>query len=204
MKRVLKTLTLLSALVISINIFTVPASAYEQHYISYQSYDSLSSCELNVPQIAQQKSKWCWAASSEMVSKYLCNSDKTQRDIVKYIYYTTGNSDSMYPNFGGGIDAVYKAVRYATNNNYPVNKIQRALSYEEIKEQIIEKKLPIIAILLRSNGGHVVVICGVNLKNESVIVRDPWEDNKTKEYLYSDFCNCIAGQGAYKQSVTFD
>lgn len=188
-----KIISSLVIVIISINFF-IPTNAY-----AYRT-------QLDVQQVQQQKNHWCWAASSQMVANYLTNSTKTQREIVKYVKYTTGNSSTMYPDTGGNADEMVKAVKYATNNIYKGEIINRALSYDEIKNQINHNK-PIICSFSRGNSGHAVVIYGYDTgedgTEQQVFIMDPWRDSLTHPYTYEELITYIEDMGKYYRSIIF-
>ena len=126
---------------------------------------------LNTPEIGQEKSMWCWAASALMAAKTNTYTTKTQSDIVREIKGSVIDEDAdEYETL--------RAVQYASgNSNYVL--LEHTLSEAEIKQKI-DAGFPII--LCRGwypNGprenGHVSVLYGYRFEGTYVkyLIRDP-------------------------------
>lgn len=155
---------------------------------------------LSINQVVQAKSKWCWAASSEMVGRYHnSNSTRDQWDIVKYI------KGSNYPNEGGSNSEIEKAIRYASVDTvtYTTSNI---LSFDEHKKHIDNSNPIVVRMDWDSGGAHAVVCAGYKTSGGSnyIYIIDPIEDTTMEYYNYTSLKNGTSiqtGTGKYTKSI---
>jgi hypothetical protein len=123
---------------------------------------------LAVPRIHQENSRWCWAASSEMVLRYLDPPGIEQCAIASARWRIRPPKTCTDLDFMQGSYFPYLA---------GYSRIQKhdALSYSEIQQEITSKR-PFIILWGRSGGGHFMVGCGYHDNNGDprIEYNDPW------------------------------
>ncbi len=135
--------------------------------------------KLDVQRKLQQKSNWCWAASTQMVSNYL-GYNYSQAQIVEYIY-------GRDLNLGAFAWQINSALKYATNNSRSVQQRNGKIEARKLRE-LVDNRKPFITCVAWENkvnlvglefeilptSGHAVVGYGYNLNNNHVLFIDPW------------------------------
>ncbi len=138
---------------------------------------------LDVTRQQQQKSEWCWAACSSMVSECLFSPYRTQADIVRHVKGSSTIDD------GATTTELEEALDYALFGNYDVSCTFRA-TYEFLAEKIyIDGKPLIFWINWNSGGAHAVVASGCNAITTTFKIVDPWYGCGTSLYPYSAMVN---------------
>lgn len=129
---------------------------------------------LGVTRYKQEKTHWCWAASAQMVGKYVTGKKYSQSLICRYVMGDTSN-------IGADNEQTSTALFYTTSKS---TKYGSYLTLNGAKGQINAHK-PFIAALTWSggSGGHAVVISGYT--KSKLRVTDPWSDCATANFTYS-------------------
>ncbi len=163
---------------------TMNTNTFTEDYRKYVFYSTgaLRQTEIKINEEKQKKSHWCWAASSVMVGTYYTDSTITQENVLVHIKGSTLNF------FGYPTDYI-RAIRYASKKTKSATETE-SLSFEKFVEEI-DNNRPIIIRLVRldNEGGHSVVCAGYDLEGKRLLIVDPWEDNDTLYYKYSDIEN---------------
>lgn len=129
---------------------------------------------IGVPLIAQEDSKLCWAACSEMISEYY-GCSVTQEAIVKHVK----NTDKMVNETGTESD-IKKAIEYATDAKHTCSgSYTTATSISNISNEI-NKKRPVIMLFVNSAGNHVCVATAVDDQDIFVRYNNPSPVNEGK------------------------
>ncbi|WP_018883963.1 papain-like cysteine protease family protein [Paenibacillus massiliensis] len=138
---------------------------------------------LDIPTYKQEKTKWCWAASSQMVIEYL-GGNKSQSQIVKYIKGSTINA-------GASDQEVIRVLDWA---KISATRISGNLPFGKVISQISNNQ-PILAHInwkKDSELGHMVVIRGHYNHSETgkwdIYYKDPAQNAITNNVLaYDEF-----------------
>lgn len=147
-------------------------------YVDYQT--------LSIPSYKQERSNWCWVASSQMAISYLGGS-KTQSQIVSYVKGSVVNDP-------GTNAEVIRALNYGGLHGSNVNG---SLALSKVISQV-KNNQPIFAAIswnTSPNGtGHMYVIRGfyndTSSGRQEIYYKDPWPANKTDNVeSYSKFLN---------------
>ena len=144
----------------------------------------------------QEQSKWCWAASAQMMG-HTMGRDVTQSAIVDYVLGTVANVSS------GDIENEKKAVNYATLRNTTLRR--SALSFAASKSELDSGEPIYIQIIWDAGGAHAVVVSGYNVSANTLTVVDPWTGCGTKEFSYNSMitgCDFQSGSGKWSNSIT--
>ncbi len=158
-----------------------------------------SATTLNVTRVKQAKTKWCWAATSQMIGNYMnSSSNRSQWDVVAYV------KDSSYPNVGGTTGDIRQGIRYASGSTvtYTSGSICSWLSHTSN----INSGNPIgVWMNWDSGGAHALVCAGTKTTSGSnyLYIIDPWEDNTSEWYNYNSLKNGTkiqSGTGSYDTS----
>ena len=138
--------------------------------------------ELNVPLYGQEKSNWCWVASSQMVAGYKGYRSKTQTQICTYVKGGAVNDS-------GSIAEVADAIFYASNGNLHISTATAAQFPLANIKSAIDKSNPVTALVNKSGSGHYYVIRGYN--GSTLLLNDPLPLNSGKRVscTYTAFCN---------------
>mgnify|MGYP000959966147 CR=1 FL=1 len=172
MKRRLSIVIMAALLIIS---FVVPVLA--------------ASRTLGVSEIDQNKTKWCWAACSEMIGKYYnSGSNRDQYDIVRKIKGNTNNQ-------GGSISNVCDAIKYASVDNVTFKSKYSALSFDSCKIEI-DNSDPFVIWLQGQNGSmsHVIVASGYKTGSTNYIyILDPSPNIDEQYFSYTGLVNGTTG-----------
>lgn len=159
-----------------------------------------SAATLGVDRVKQSKTKWCWAATSEMIGSYMnSSSGRTQWDIVAYI------KGSSYPNSGGSVSDIKKAIKYASGDTVTY-KSGGVRSWDVHASQIDEGNPLAVWMSWNGGGAHAVVCAGTKTTsgNNYLYIIDPWEDNTSQWYRYDSMKNgCTIQSGTGKYTTSF-
>lgn len=137
---------------------------------------------LDVPQIGQQYSKWCWAACTQMVASFYGYSI-SQKSIVYKIKELPSDATETEFNVGANSSKIVEAANYATSSS--------AFQYTtSVSETTLFNKIKSghPAILIRGRykntngvrtGGHATVVYGYMCSNGTryYLIRDPWPED---------------------------
>ena len=135
--------------------------------------------KLNIDEVIQEKTNWCWAASAQCVSDYLGGDGLSQSKIVKNV---------KGKNVNEGANA--KEQKQALNvDGIDTNYTSSNISFSKIKKMIGEWSSPILVHIEWSSGGaHAVVIYGYYDDSKAISYMDPWGDNSRWNFSsYSNF-----------------
>lgn len=135
---------------------------------------------LGVIRQQQQKSKWCWAASSVMVGSYNVSTTIGQEDVVARAW---GNT---LPNVAGNVSLVASSIEYVSNYTKS-SSVKSFFSLSEAQAQIDKSHPFAIRMLWDSGTGHIIVCAGYNAA--ALYIIDPWENTPTRYYSYSTLSN---------------
>ncbi len=153
---------------------------------------------LDVTETIQERSEWCWAATSACVLDYYCYTteqceiaDYTRRvsgswhDFGNVDCCASGSSKCNYWNYNwgesGSIQEILK--HFADINNYGVSS---SLSKAEIEADLKKDLLFIIRWGWNNGGGHFIV--GHGLKDDYLYYMDPWYGEGLKTGTYDWVC----------------
>ncbi|MBS5874285.1 MAG: C39 family peptidase [Clostridiales bacterium] len=165
---------------------------------TFYSSGKLLSTEILITRQKQEKSNWCWAASSVMVGTYNTNSTRTQSDTVKYVKGSLINQ-------GGTDSEAVKALNYSSNFT-KTGEIVRPLSFKNAVSSIDNNHPFEMHISWNGGGGHMIVGAGYDLEARSVRAIDPWSDTKTTYYDYSSLingANLLTGTGKCTSMIIY-
>lgn len=168
-------------------LFTIPVVAL---LIIFLTVPVLAASKtLSVTEIDQNKTKWCWAACSEMIGKYYNNSsNRDQYDIVKKI---KGNTDNQTGNTTNLCDAI----KYASADTVTFKSQSSALSFSSCQSEI-DSNDPFVVWLKGKDGaeGHVVVSSGYKTETTNYLyIIDPSPNNNGQYFSYSQLVNGNTG-----------
>lgn len=151
---------------------------------------------LDVTRVKQAKSKWCWAATSQMIGNYMnSGSSRTQWDVVAYI------KGSSYPDRGGSTSDIEKGIKYASGDT--VTYTSGSTRSWSSHTSDINNGNPIgVWMNWDSGGAHALVCAGTKTSGGSnyLYIIDPWEDNTSEWYKYDSMkngCTIQSGTGSY-------
>lgn len=147
----------------------------------------------------QQKSNWCWAASSAMVGTYKTNSTKTQSDIVKKI-------KGQIIDEGGDAFEIADAVNYASDNT-KVADVYFPFGFNDVTSEI-DKNHPFIICInwYNQSYGHAVVGTGYDVEEKRILVVDPGVGVDMTTYDYKTLVNggdFLTGSGYWALTVSY-
>lgn len=144
---------------------------------------------LGVSEIDQNKTKWCWAACSEMVGKYYdSGSNRDQYDIVEHV---KGNTDNQ----GGTTTNICDAVKYASNDSVTFTSKSSALSFSACETEI-DNSDPFIVWLEGTNGAmsHVIIANGYKTGSTNYLhILDPSPNVDGQYFSYTGLVNGSTG-----------
>ncbi len=154
---------------------------------------------LDVSRVKQAKTKWCWAATSEMIGNYMnSSSDRTQWDIV-------GEIKGMdYPNVGGRTTDIKDGIKYASEDTVTYSS-GSTVSWSTHASNIDDGNPLGVWMNWNSGGAHALVCAGAKVSsgNNYLYIIDPWEDNTSSWYRYDCLKNGTtiqSGTGSYDTS----
>lgn len=143
---------------------------------------------LDVNYIKQEKTQWCWAASSQMTGKYVYPSaTATQTQIVVHVKGSNINKPAT-------VAETVNATMFVTNDTINFVGVYNPFSFATVK-QYINAGLPIQPLVHKTysdgtESGHYYVIYGYNETSSGnyLYIVDPW-DGYGKYVSYNDFLN---------------
>lgn len=141
---------------------------------------------LDVDLIAQETNQWCWAASGQMVMRYL-GKDISQCEQANYRF----DRNDCCITFARPVECI----RPGNPNlhhwgfHYEKTKYGTALSFEQLQQQINSEKPILFSWKWTGGGGHLMVSKGYSKLSQMVLVNDPWPPNKgnIKWISYGDY-----------------
>jgi hypothetical protein len=157
---------------------------------------SASATVLNVEQIMQIQTQWCWAATSQAVLQY-------------YGYYFSQNEIAQYGTIGAnewnwlwgsstnptrrGIDLILQHFAHLSTSRY-----ERSLSLNESISNIEADKPFFVRWGWNTGGGHFVVAHGV--QTSTMYLMDPWYGPTINSYAWT-----VSGSGhTWTHSLTMN
>ena len=126
---------------------------------------------LNVPQIAQEQTKWCWAACTEMVLHYYDNPNARQCEFANWLFDQTqccedpANPACNQTCSGNDVQAVY------ANWNILSTLRERTVPFERLQKEIDAGRPVEVAFEWNGRGGHVAIVCGWDTDETGPFVR---------------------------------
>lgn len=143
---------------------------------------------LGVNYIKQEKTQWCWAASSQMTGKYVYPSaTATQTQIVTHVKGSNINEPAT-------VDETVNATMFVTNDTINFSYAYNPFSFATVKNYI-NAGLPIQPLVHKTysdgaQSGHYYVIYGYNETSAGnyLYIVDPW-DGYGKYVSYHAFLN---------------
>lgn len=151
---------------------------------------ALMTTKINIDRQQQEKSNWCWAASSVMVGTYYTDSQRGQ-------YGTVFHVKKCWDNVGGNENEEIEAIDYASKGTKKCYSISRYnIVFNNLRDKIDENHPFLIRLKWnkdkdgKDKGGHAVVGAGYDQHLGKIWVIDPWEDVESQFY---DFKGMIAG-----------
>lgn len=154
-------------------------------------------CTLSVIRYEQEKTNWCWAASSKMIASYLGYTNITQSGVVGYIKGTPVNETAS-------TSEISRAIQFAINSKYTVSATG-VLSYEKIQGYISSGRPLGWGMSWYSGGAHVVVASGYT--NGKITLINPASGAATTSYAYTALASGTAiqnGSGKYTTTWTLN
>jgi hypothetical protein len=136
---------------------------------------------LGVGRVTQANNKWCWAATAEMIGKFVNNN--TSRDQWNIVNYVKGS----YVNATASVTETKSAINYALEGAATYTS-GSTLSWNDHVSKI-NNYYPIGAWVDWSNGGsHMMVCAGTKTSGsndtEYIYIIDPWEFSISDWYIY--------------------
>ena len=153
---------------------------------------------LNVPEITQEQTEWCWAAVSKCVLDYY-NFPYLQCEIAEYTrnvstWHNFGSTPCCnsalqgcnYWNYNWGVNGSIQdiLVHFGSISNYGVGS---PLSISDIQNNINQHRPFIIRWGWISGGGHFIV--GHGIQGNNVYYMDPWFGEGFKVSTYANLIN---------------
>jgi len=159
-------------------------------------------CYINLIRRSQEETKWCWAASAEMIGKYVNPSSTLSQGDVATSIAGLGLLDE--PNFSAWFPAARKAVELFSEDEITGAYIYGDPMGFSLLAQNIDIKCPVLAYLSWDwLTGHDVVISGYHV-DEKIRIVDPWEDTPTAYVPYLEAITgyqFYTGYGTYENSI---
>lgn len=143
--------------------------------LMFSSFAAETTATVAVKRVTQEKSNWCWAASS-VSAMYHYNKSVTQSQFVKKVKGNTNNVGGSVANVKAGL----KAYGLSSSN-------ASALTFTQVKQDINASRPIIAGWKWNTNGGHMVVVNGWDTgtgKEKYVQYMDPFY-GKYYSVLYS-------------------
>jgi hypothetical protein len=142
---------------------------------------------LSVPSIAQKQSKWCWAAASEMLGKWIFYREhgydsETTRNQIDCVRLIKHNNDQSLPYSAltnqGGSDAEYqRALNYVATGNQNSTKFTASrpmvYSISQIDSRVFEWSSGVAIAITGPDEGHALVLKGCRRSDGTIVVGDP-------------------------------
>jgi len=167
---------------------------------------------LDVPEVTQEKTQWCWAGSSAAILLFY-GEVMTQPEIVQWAFgdstinqwnYSWGNNSVPYPEghpkYGENIPNSKAIDKILLNWRTTPKNMAKALTEAEFRSEIDGQHPFVIRWGWSAGGGHFVVGMGY-LDNGNYQVMDPWYG---KGYLVSsyDYILNAENEGTWTHSQT--
>jgi Papain-like cysteine protease AvrRpt2 len=155
----------------SITTFTAPALAGNEKILS-------------VPLYSQQTNMWCWAASGEMVMKYVSPTIKvTQCDEAAVNFKKTSCCNNPTP-----VECIEGGWQIFNHYGFDFTQVNsKALSWNELKSSIDSNKPVMYAWAWHGGGGHMMVATGwATFNNQNFVhINNPWPPGQGDQELIS-------------------
>jgi hypothetical protein len=141
-----------------------------------------ASVSLPVPYVKQEQTEWCWAACTQMVSRWLGVADVPQCELANFLHGQTNccvkpSSDTCnQPAPLNGVMPVYRHV--GVKGIGP----DRPLLFNTLVAELAAGRAVEVAFAWFGGGGHVVVVYGYDPEGQFA-VRDPWFGSGSVTYL---------------------
>ncbi len=167
----------------NLDSFTYDYRTYE-FYQSGNHQGALMTTKINIDRQKQEKTKWCWAASSVMVGTYYTDSNRGQKSTVFSV-------KGSWANQGGTEAEEIAAIRFASKGTKNCVSVSRYnIVFSKLRDKIDDNHPFLMRLKWDSGGGHAVVGAGYDQHKGKVWVIDPWENTSSQYY---DFKSMISG-----------
>jgi hypothetical protein len=171
-----------------IRVFSRSGSGSRSYNLALTLGTTATWLQLNVPNIAQQKPLWCWAASAEMLGKWTTwvdsifdtQTSRTQVDAVRAIFHGGDTSITWagLTNSGASDLQTAQAVNFITSGNLNSGRFTasrvNAYSLAQIDSQVFEYHRGVEIGISGLGGGHIIVIKGIRRSDGTITLNDPW------------------------------
>lgn len=152
---------------------------------------------LSVPQYTQEKTQWCWDASSQMILAYYSHT-YSQTEIAVWAL----GSDINEPNylFDPPSSCTYHSCDEVLSHFGSISSsgIKSSISLSALANEMANSRPVMIAVYWDSGGGHAIVLRGTDGNN--VYVNDPWPDNGQSVQTYDGVLRYL-GNGTWGQTL---
>lgn len=157
----------------------------------------------------QMASNWCWAASAQMVLRFMGFTSVKQCDIANIMGNRRDCCQPLGPVpesgpivYNHACDAADVTRVYKDGWNVDSVAQEGVLPFEMLEQEINEQRRPVEVGIqwAHGKGRHLVVIygCQLNDANEQLLhVRDPLPDYCEGQVLYDELMNSYLGQGTW-------
>lgn len=155
---------------------------------------SINSNAVYVQRYEQLKTKWCWAASAQMMGKALGRMVSQTMIVI--------NVKGSDINEGANDQELKSSVTYATMR--PTILSSYPLSFSKAKNELDSGEPFVIKIVWSGGGAHAVVVSDYNSSFKTLTVVDPWLGCGTKIFSYDAMitqCNFQSGTGSWDKTV---
>lgn len=141
---------------------------------------NISAIILDVDQIQQEMTNWCWAATSQSVLRYY-GFDFTQTQIA--VYGTDGANEWNWL-YGSTENPTRRGIDLILYNfgNIETISYERSFSFAEGENEINHSKPLFVRWGWNSGGGHFVVLKG--LEDDTAYLMDPWYGATINSYSW--------------------
>ena len=160
---------------------------------------------INVPQIKQEQSNWCWAACAEMILRYYDGSVIRQCEFANELFGETlcclmpSSPDCNRPCRKKDVSRLYSSKHIYSK------LVEETIPFSKLRSEINAGCLVEVAYLWENSGGtgHVVIVRGwrIDGKEEFVYVNDPGDS--LGEYRIVAYSELLAAYGKGNWTYTW-
>lgn len=126
---------------------------------------------INVPQIKQEQSLWCWAACAEMVLHYYGNAGVRQCDFANWLFGQSGCCSSPSSSVCNRTCVVADVQRVYTQWGIRCSLTNGTVSFSTLQFEINGDRPVEVAYQWEGGGGHVAIVRGWDRINTQPFVR---------------------------------
>jgi hypothetical protein len=137
---------------------------------------ALGGAALNVPEIKQEQTQWCWAACAQMVLRFYGNGAVRQCEFANWLFGQSGCCQAPGTSLCNRPCQVTDVVRVYAAWAKTCSYVPSNVAFATLQAEINAGRPVEVGYRWNGGGGHVAIVCAwdINATGPFLRVNDPW------------------------------